>query len=160
VAGTRGLNRLVVGVEDLDESIQFYSRLLATEFFRVEPQYTRDYGVRVAVSWAAGIELMALDADGPAATKQALLPFKLGIMGVIFNMDDLDVSLETAKDMGLKVTEVIERDGAILEEQLPGVAQLRHVVPGRSAVFRQYALDSDDHGHLPVTLADIDLRVA
>lgn len=54
----RGINRIIVAVHDLEKSKRYYSELLGATFNNAD--WTgEDYGINVAISWDAGIELCA-----------------------------------------------------------------------------------------------------
>src|SRR5689334_10578708 len=72
-----GLQRVVIGVDDLDKAIALYSKLLGSRFHIVPEELTLKHDVRVAMSFDAGIELV----QGLPGTEKA--DRGLGLLGVV-----------------------------------------------------------------------------
>ena len=53
-----GVNRVTIGVKDLEKGIELYSKLLGATFYD-QSVPAEPFGLRCAISWDAGIELVA-----------------------------------------------------------------------------------------------------
>lgn len=144
---TRGINRIVVGVRDLDEAVARYSRLLGAEFSFVPLAVTERFGSRVAISWEAQLELVqAL----PGIDGYGLLPKADGLMGVIYNCDDVETARKVANDMGAEVLRTIEMNQEQIDANLGG----------RHSMFLEYSIGPGLTDGVPTVLAQIEEKVA
>lgn len=141
--GVKGVNRIAVGVPDIDQAIAQYEKLLGVTFERVPDEFCKGFGSRVAISWDAGIELVA-PLDGPAGDTMGLLPKQMGLMGVIFDVDDVEDAARTAEAAGARVV----REIRLSSEQIDAV--FGHSV----TTFDEVALDTADTG-IPIVLGEI-----
>lgn len=99
----RGINRIIVAVRDLEKSKQYYSGLLGANFHNAD--WTgENYGINVAISWDAGIELCApmKGRERDSAVSQFLNTHGEGVLNVVFNYDDAAKALESASAMGVQ----------------------------------------------------------
>jgi catechol 2,3-dioxygenase-like lactoylglutathione lyase family enzyme len=99
----RGINRIIVAVRDLEESKQYYSALLGASFKNAN--WTgENYGINVAISWDAGIELCAPmeGRENDCAVSQFLNTKGEGVLNVVFNYDDTAKALNNAKSMDIQ----------------------------------------------------------
>ncbi|MBF6207907.1 VOC family protein [Nocardia abscessus] len=141
--GIKGINRIVVGVPDIDQAIAHYEKLLGATFERVPDEFCKGFGSRVAISWDAGIELVA-PLQGPASDTIGLLPKRMGFMGIIFDVDDVEDAARTAEAAGARVV----RELRLSSEQM-------NAVFGQSmTTFEEVALDTGDTG-IPIVLGEI-----
>lgn len=97
----RGINRVIVAVHDLDKSKRYFSELLGASFN--DANWTgENYGINVAISWDAGIELCApmKGREDDSAVSQFLKAKGEGVLNVVFNYDDAAKALgnATSKD--------------------------------------------------------------
>jgi methylmalonyl-CoA/ethylmalonyl-CoA epimerase len=99
----RGINRIIVAVRDLEKSKRYYSELLGASFN--DANWTgENYGINVAISWDAGIELCApmKGRENDSAVSQFLNTKGEGVLNVVFNYDDARKALSNAKSMGVQ----------------------------------------------------------
>jgi predicted enzyme related to lactoylglutathione lyase len=141
----KGVNRVAIGVENLHEAITHYSKLLNTSFEMVPPAYTHPMGSEVAISWEAGIELVA-QLPGEAGEKIGLLPKKLGLMGVVFNVENIDEAARHAAALGVDVAHEIR----LTPEQM------KNVFGDVVVRFDEISFDVEKSG-IPMVLGDIAL---
>ena len=84
--GLRGINRVVIAVRNLEESKKIYSDMLGATF--VDAHWTgAPFGIHVAISWDAGIELCApmSGRESDSAVSQFLAQKGEGIMSFLQN---------------------------------------------------------------------------
>lgn len=99
----KGINRIIVAVRDLEESKRYYSELLGATFN--DANWTgENYGINVAISWDAGIELCApmKGRENDSAVSQFLNTTGEGVLNVVFNYRDTAKALNKAKSMGVQ----------------------------------------------------------
>lgn len=115
----KGVNRVVVAVEDLDEAVAMYSRLLGATFQDASTG-AENFGVRVAISWDAGIELCSPLPGKNSYVRQIIDKYGEGLVGVVFCVDDVEEAYSRAREMDLTVLATIDYDQAIIDQQLQG----------------------------------------
>lgn len=96
----RGINRIIVAVRDLEKSKRYYSELLGATFN--DANWTgENYGINVAISWDAGIELCApmKGRENDSAVSQFLNTKGEGVLNVVFNYRDTATALNKAQSM-------------------------------------------------------------
>lgn len=104
----KGVNRIILAVHDLEASKAFYRELLGAEFH--EANWTGEaFGIQVAISWNAGIELCA---PMPGREADCFLAPMLksrgeGILNVVFEFDDVDEPYARAKAMGIATVNAV-----------------------------------------------------
>jgi len=94
----RGINRIIVAVRDLEKSKRYYSQLLGATFN--DANWTgENYGINVAISWDAGIELCApmKGRENDSAVSQFLKTKGEGALNVVFNYDNAAKAVSKAK---------------------------------------------------------------
>lgn len=99
----RGINRVIVAVRDLEKSKRYYSGLLGATFH--DANWTgENYGINVAISWDAGIELCApmKGREDDSAVSQFLNTKGEGVLNVVFNYNNAAKALEDAKSTGVE----------------------------------------------------------
>ena len=99
----RGINRIIVAVRDLEESKRYYSQLVGASFS--DANWTgENYGINVAISWDAGIELCApmKGRENDSAVSQFLKTNGEGVLNVVFNYNDAAKALSSAKSNEVK----------------------------------------------------------
>ncbi len=97
----RGINRVIVAVRDLEKSKNYYSELLGASFH--DANWTgENYGINVAISWDAGIELCApmKGRESDSAVSPFLDARGEGVLNVVFNYDDAATALDKAVSNG------------------------------------------------------------
>ncbi|TCP14631.1 VOC family protein [Simplicispira metamorpha] len=117
-----GVNRIIVAVRDLERSKSYYSGLLGAHFY--EANWTGEpFGIEVAISWNAGIELCA---PIPGRERNcALTPFLdqqgEGILNVVFNVANADDALQRAKAADIQTINAVDYTQAEIDEHLSGL---------------------------------------
>lgn len=99
----KGINRIIVAVRDIDKSKRYYAQLLGADFN--DANWTGEsYGINVAISWNAGIELCSpmKGREDDSAVSQFLKTNGEGILNVVFNYHDAAQALSNAKSMGVQ----------------------------------------------------------
>tara|TARA_R110002110_G_scaffold413729_1_gene641671 strand:- start:166581 stop:167030 length:450 start_codon:yes stop_codon:yes gene_type:complete len=99
----RGINRIIVAVRDLEKSKRYYSELLGATFN--DANWTgENYGINVAISWDAGVELCApmKGRENDSAVSQFLNTKGEGVLNVVFNYNDTAKALSNAKSTGVQ----------------------------------------------------------
>lgn len=98
----RGVNRVVIGVWDFEAGKAFYERLLDAHFEKENDDgEAAQFGVRVAMAWDAGVELVSPLPGVESAMRTSLEQNGEGIQGVVFAVPDADRSLAAAEAEGL-----------------------------------------------------------
>jgi len=116
----QGVNRVVMAVEDLDKAVTVYSGLLNTSFIDAS-EGGEPFGLKVAISFDAGIELCAPMPGRDSFIKQFIDKHGEGITGVVFVVDDVDEAHDKAKEMGIGVLAMIaDYDQAYIDAHLEG----------------------------------------
>jgi methylmalonyl-CoA/ethylmalonyl-CoA epimerase len=113
----QGVNRVVIAVKDLDEATALYSRLLGATFHD-DSASSESYGMRVAISWDAGIELCAPLPGHDSFTKRFIEQRGEGLMSVVFAVDDLDEARERAENLGIGTIAYFEYEQDRMSEYL------------------------------------------
>ncbi|RLQ20261.1 hypothetical protein DWB85_18520 [Seongchinamella sediminis] len=99
----RGINRIIVAVHDLEASKRYYSELLGAQFD--DANWTgEDYGINVAISWDAGIELCApmKGRESDSAVSHFLQTKGEGVLNVVFNYNDVAKAVSKAKSLDVQ----------------------------------------------------------
>lgn len=117
-----GVNRIIVAVRDLEKSKSYYAGLLGAHFH--EANWTGEaFGIEVAISWNAGIELCApiLGRERNCALTSFLDQRGEGILNVVFNVDNADKALEQAKAANIQTINALDYTQAEIDEHLSGL---------------------------------------
>ena len=115
----RGINRVIVAVRDLEASKRYYSSLLGASFN--DANWTgENYGINVAISWDAGIELCApmKGREENSAVSPFLEKNGEGVLNVVFNYDDPTVALANATAMGIQCSHSLDYTQAEIDAHL------------------------------------------
>lgn len=142
-----GVNRVVIAVKDLDSAIRFYSQLLGATFFDASAG-AESFGVRAAISWDGGIELVS-----PLPGRDSLIARLIekrgeGLQGVVFAVEDVEEAKAKAEKMGIGVVQTIE-----FKED-----QLQKLFGGRFTKFKEYILNPANTGGIQVVLGQFDTK--
>jgi catechol 2,3-dioxygenase-like lactoylglutathione lyase family enzyme len=117
--GCKGVNRVIIAVRDLDKSIAFYSNLLGTSFedasFTGEP-----FGMSVAISWEAGIELCAPLPGREGPVTAFLEQNGEGVMSVVFGVQEIEDGKAQAEGAGVPAVVPIDYSQEEIDEHLGG----------------------------------------
>ncbi len=143
----QGVNRVTIAVRDLDSAVAFYSRLLGATFHD-QDKPAQSLGVRCAISWDAGIELVS-PLPGRESFVTRLIDRKgEGLIGVVFAVDDVEACRHTAEEMKIRVHPLVDYSPHEIEEYLQN----------RFRKYKEYTLSAaDTHGVGPV-IGQIDPR--
>lgn len=100
------LHRIAVAVRDLDKAIATYEKLSGGKFHKTGEAVAKEAGVHVAAAWDVGIELVSpvKGCDNPITRNlEALLEARGDcVCGVGFCTDDLDATIRSAGELGIK----------------------------------------------------------
>ena len=102
-----GINRVVIAVRDLDRAVHFYSDLLGATFHDASVGAER-FGIKAALSWDAGIELVAPLPGRDSVISRSIEEQGEGLRQVIFAVDNVDETRAKAEEMGIGVVQTIE----------------------------------------------------
>ena len=109
----RGINRVVVGVWDFEAGQRFYEQLLGACFeSENDDGEAAAFGVRVAMAWDAGIELVSPIDGVDSYMRTELERNGEGVKGVVFAVDDADASMGAATELGLSTYHSLDYCGA------------------------------------------------
>ena len=93
---------MVVAVWDFEAGKRFYERLVTATFApENDDGEAAAFGVRVAMAWDAGVELVSPLPGVASAIRTEMEANGEGLKGVVFAVPDADVALGAAEDLGL-----------------------------------------------------------
>lgn len=93
---------IIVRPENLDAYVEKFSKLLGVSFD--DSIYAEDAGVRAALSWDSGLEIVApLRQEG--RYWERLQRFGEGCTVLVFGVEDIDTAAERANEMGIETRE-------------------------------------------------------
>jgi catechol 2,3-dioxygenase-like lactoylglutathione lyase family enzyme len=125
--GLRGIDRIVIAVHDLEKSKQKYSELLGATFMAAD--WTGEpFGINVAISWDAGIELCAPmpGREEDSAVSPFLAHRGEGILTVCFGVDDADSAHERASGLGYGCVNSLDYTQEEIDQHLEGLFSRYH----------------------------------
>jgi catechol 2,3-dioxygenase-like lactoylglutathione lyase family enzyme len=135
-----GVNRVTMAVKDLDDAVAFYSRLLGATFNN-QDKAAQSLGIRCAISWDAGIELVSPLPGHETFVTKLIASKGEGLIGVVFAVDDVEACRQTAEEMKIRVRPLVDYGPREIEEYLQN----------RFKKYKEYTLSSaDTHGVGPV----------
>jgi methylmalonyl-CoA/ethylmalonyl-CoA epimerase len=143
----RGVNRIVVAVKDLEKSKRYYSEVLGATFH--EANWTGEpFGIDVAISWDAGIELCAPMSG--RETDSVVSPFLEhngeGVMNVMFGVSDASAAKEKAEAAGVGIFHSLDYSQEEIDKHLDGLFKK----------YEEHSLNSAEQCGFNMTLAQID----
>ena len=116
----RGVNRVTMAVWDLEKGKRFYENVLGAEFHPVNDAEAEAFGVRCAIAWNAGIELVS-PIDGRDSHIRTFLEKRgEGLAGVVFAVDDVDATRDAAVAANIPVVADLDYSQAQIDEHLQG----------------------------------------
>ncbi len=137
----QGVNRVTIAVKDLEKGMDFYTKLLCATFHEATAEDVVTLGIRVAMSWDAGIELVSPMPDRESFITEFLEQRGEGLMGVVFAVDDVEAAHKAAQDLGVGVWYELDYDQETIDKHLQG----------RFTKYKEYMLDAaTSHGVGPV----------
>lgn len=117
----RGVNRVVVAVWDFEQGKRFFETLLGAEFApENDDGQAASFGVRVAMAWDAGIELVSPLPDTPSAIRDDLEATGEGVKGVVFAVPDADEAKARAGELGMDTYYSLDFDQATIDAKCAG----------------------------------------
>lgn len=127
----RGINRIVVAVWDFEAGKRFFEQLLDAEFApENDDGEAAKFGVRVAMAWDAGVELVSPLPGVDSAIRTELEANGEGLKGVVFAVADADASRDAAERLGLPTYYSLDYDQATIDRKCQG----------RFAMFKEHFL--------------------
>ncbi len=107
-----GIDRLVIGVKDMDRALAFFRDVLGVHFTEIEGAAAKMAGCRLAISLDKCLELVSPVAEplrvtnppDPLVLKQRLEHADAVLYAVIFKVKDLNTALADAARYGVKMT--------------------------------------------------------
>lgn len=145
----KGVNRIIVAVHDLEASKAFYKELFGAKFY--EANWTGEaFGINVAISWNAGIELCA---PMPGRESDSFLAPILrnrgeGIVNVVFNFDDADEPYARAKAMGIAAVNTVDYTQEEIDAHLDGLF----------SKYKEYFLSTGSSSGYGITLGEFKAK--
>ena len=116
----RGVNRVVMAVRDLDAGRDFYEKLLGCTFHPGNDEEAASFGVRMAFSWDAGIELVAPIAGRGSFVESILEERGEGLIGVVWAVADADASKEAGAGLGVSTFHTLDYSQEQIDRDLQG----------------------------------------
>jgi len=143
----RGVNRVIIAVRELEKAKAFYAQALGATFH--EATWTgAPFGIDVAISWDAGIELIA-----PMAGRErdcVIAPFLEhrgeGVMNVVVGVSDAASARQRAEAAGLRALHSLDYSQAEIDAHLDGLF----------SKYEEHSLDATERCGFAITLAQID----
>jgi catechol 2,3-dioxygenase-like lactoylglutathione lyase family enzyme len=137
----------MVAVHDLEKSKKFYSELLGATFH--EANWTgAAFGIDVAISWDAGIELCAPTAgrEKDSVVSQFLETNGEGVMNVFIGISDAGAAKDRASAAGVDAFNSLDYTQAEIDAHLDGLFKK----------YEEHNLNSVQKCGFAITLAQID----
>jgi catechol 2,3-dioxygenase-like lactoylglutathione lyase family enzyme len=129
--GCKGVNRVVIAVRDIEKGISLYSNLLGTTFEDIS--WTGNlFGISVAISWEAGIELCAPLPNRDSVVSQFLEQNGEGVMSVVFHVQEIEEAKAQAEGAGIPAIIPINFSQEEIDEHLGG----------HFTTYKEYVLNS------------------
>ena len=141
----KGVNRIVIGVWDFEKGKDYFERLLGAEF---APENTDGeaaaFGVRVAMAWESGIELISPIPGIESRVRDEMEKNGEGIKGIVFAVDDAEEAISQGKELGLLPYYDLDYD----QEQINTKCQ------GRFSQYKEYFIAASDPLNTTVLLGE------
>jgi len=136
-----GVNRVTIAVKDMEKGKELYSELLGATFYPANDEEAATMGIQVAMSWDAGIELIAPLPDRDSLVKQLMETRGEGVVGVVFAVDDVEQARQAAERRGIAIYYTVDYSQDEIDQHLQG----------RFRKYKEYMLDpSSTYGTGPV----------
>lgn len=117
----RGVNRVVVAVWDFEAGKRFFEQLLGATFApENDDGQAASFGVRVAMAWDAGVELVSPLPGAPSGIRDDLEANGEGVKGVVFAVPDVDAAKDRAEALGLGTYFSLDFDQATIDAKCEG----------------------------------------
>ena len=117
----RGINRIVVAVWDFEAGKTFFEKLLGANFApENDDGEAASFGVRVAMAWDAGIELVSPLPDVDSHIRDDMEKTGEGVKGIVFAVDDADDAMQAGRSMGMESYYFIDYSMQQIDEKCQG----------------------------------------
>lgn len=143
-----GVNRVTIAVKDLEKGKDLYSKLLGATFHPGSEADAAALGIEVAMSWDAGIELVAPLPDRDSHVKNIIEKRGEGLIGVVFGVDNVDEAKGAADSIGIRTWHSLDYSQEQIDEHLQG----------RFRKYKEYMLNAKDTGGVGPVIAQIEPR--
>ena len=144
----RGVNRVTIAVRDLEKGMALYSKLLGATFHD-QSVPAEPFGLRCAISWDAGIEMVAPLPGRDSFATSFLEEHGEGLMGVVFAVDDVEECRSRAEEMGISVLALI----ADYDQD-----EINAYLQGRFKKYKEYMLNPADTFGVGPVIGQIEPR--
>ena len=115
--------------------------MLGATFFPADAEEAAKMGIEVAMSWDAGIELVAPLPGKDSFVKQIIETRGEGVIGVVFAVDDIDAVHQVAEKRGIKAWHSLDYSQEDIDKHFQG----------RFSKYKEYMYDpSTTYGAAPV----------
>lgn len=115
-----GINRVVYAVEDFEAGKAFFEKTLGATFHESTSGEAASFGVRAAMAFDVGIELVAPLPDQPSTVRDHINERGEGLYGVVFAVKNLDATRDAFADVGVSTFYSLDYDQTIIDERLEG----------------------------------------
>ena len=129
----QGVNRVCIAVKDLETGMDFYGKLLGATFHESTAEEVVTLGIRVAMSWDAGIELVSPMPARESFVSEFIEKRGEGLMSVVFAVDNVDEAYKAAQALGIGVWYTVDYSQEEIDKNLQG----------RFTKYKEYMLDPD-----------------
>ncbi len=126
-----GVNRVTIAVKDLAKGKALYSELLGATFHPANEADAAAMGIEVAMSWDAGIELVAPLPGRDSYVRRIIESRGEGLIGVVFAVDNVEEARAAAERRGIRIWHSLDYS----QEQIDTHLQ------GRFKKYKEYMLD-------------------
>lgn len=116
----RGVNRVVMAVNDLEAGREFYEKLLGCTFHHGNDEEAATFGVRMLFSWDGGIELVAPISGQGSYVETILEERGEGIIGVVWAVVDADASKAAGAELGVTTFHTLDYSKEQIDSDLQG----------------------------------------
>ena len=116
----RGVNRVVMAVNDLEAGREFYEKLLGCTFHHGNDEEAATFGVRMLFSWDGGIELVAPISGQGSYVETILEERGEGIIGVVWAVADADASKAAGAGLGVTTFHTLDYSKDQIDSDLQG----------------------------------------
>lgn len=149
-----GIDRLVIGVRDMDRALAFFRDVLGVRFKEIEGEAPKVAGCRLAISLDKHLELIspvaeplhATNPPDPLELKRRLEKAEAVLYAVIFKTPDLDAAIAQAGRHGVRVAGqriTFPRDEQLGLSNFDEVALAEHDTFGLKLALSMYERDRD-----------------
>lgn len=141
----QGINRVIVGVWDFEKGKEFFEKLVGAEF---APENTDGeaaaFGVRVAMAWESGIELVSPIPGIKSRIRDEMERNGEGVKGIVFAVHDADQAISAGTALGLQSHYDLDYD----QDQIDSKCQ------GRFTKYKEYFVTAPEPLNTTVLLGE------